>query len=51
MLGSIALELFSLIDKKELYELAKHLCDKFEVVHPYLKTAAEKFKPKVSHIK
>mmetsp|Transcript_13056 Transcript_13056/g.15053 ORF Transcript_13056/g.15053 Transcript_13056/m.15053 type:complete len:131 (+) Transcript_13056:1171-1563(+) len=36
MIGSIVLEIFMIINKKGLCELAKHLCDKFESVHPYL---------------
>ncbi|CAI2378296.1 unnamed protein product [Moneuplotes crassus] len=47
LIASIAYDLFSLICKKEHYDLAKYLCDKFEVVHPYLKGAADKYKEKV----
>lgn len=48
MIGSIALELFLMIDKKEHYDLAKHLWDKYEIVQPYLSKAADKYQPKVS---
>jgi hypothetical protein len=37
MIASIALELFALIDRKSYYELAKHLCEKHEVVRPFLR--------------
>ena len=47
MVASIALDLFNTIEKKEHYDLAKHLCDKYEIVHPFLKNAAEKYKEKV----
>lgn len=47
MIASIALELFLMIEKKEHYDLAKHLCDKYEIVQPYLSKAADKYQPKV----
>jgi len=47
MTGSIVLELFSKINRNEYYQLAKFLCDKHEVVRPFLKDCASKYDPKV----
>ena len=48
LIASIVLELFSIIEKKSQFELAKHLFDKHEVVRPFLKKCAELHQPKVS---
>jgi len=47
MIASIVLELFHIIDKKNLHELAKHLCDKHEIVKPFLQKWADTIQPKV----
>lgn len=44
LVASVALELFTKIDKNGHFELAKYLCDKFENVKEYLQEAADKFK-------
>ena len=50
MIGSIILEMFLMIEKKVHFELARHLWDKFESVHPFLKKFADQHQPKASFI-
>lgn len=49
LIASIVLDLFATIDKKGYHELAKHLCDRHEIVKPFLKNCADQFQPKVSY--
>ena len=46
MIGSIILELYATIEKKSLFDLAKHLFDKHESCKPFLEKAAEQYQPK-----
>lgn len=47
MIASIVRDLWVTIDKKEYAELARHLCDKYAQVRPFLSECAAKFQPKV----